>query len=105
MLDSRFLLTLFYVCKTNFSSVNGNIQRNFDELAVSQYKFLDDTADAQTDFCELDKKLHGGRLDGMVGLQMICGQVIINVLTGHVVFVQKHEGSLFKKLPAAAYFL
>ena len=71
MLDSFFLLPFFNIGKTDFSPVDWDIQRNFDELAVFQFfqhKFLDDAADAQTDFGKFDEKFHGGRLDGMVGL-------------------------------------
>lgn len=60
MLDSLFLLTFFYVCKTDLPSVNRNIQRYFNELSICQFlldKFLDDTADTQTDFGKLDEQL------------------------------------------------
>lgn len=107
MLDSFFLPSFFNIGKTDFSPVNRDIQRNFNELAFFQfflYKFFNDTADSKTYFGEFDEKFHGGGLNCMMRLEMICGQVIINVLAGHVMLVQEHERTLFKKLSAVVHF-
>lgn len=104
MPDGFFLLSFFYIGEADFPAVNRNIQRYFLQASVGEFlgnKLFDDTAHTQTDPGKFNEKLHGRRFDGVVHRQMVGGHVIVNILPGHIVLIQKHQRALFKKIPPA----
>ena len=65
----------------------GTSKRDLDEGTVFQIVFdevSDDAADPEADPGELDEELHVGGLEDLVDLDLVFGQVGIDVLPAHV---------------------
>lgn len=66
---------------------NRDIKRDLDKRTVFQIIFdevFDDAADPESDPGELDEEFHVSRLEDLVDLDLIVGQVGIDVFPAHV---------------------
>ena len=82
-----------FVGKADITLMDGDVKRNLLQLSVCQFllhKVFDDTGNTDTDLGKLDQKIHIGDLDIVLGLDLVPGEVIVNVLTGHIIFIKEH---------------
>ena len=80
--------------KADCSLVDRGIELELDEPSILQiflYKFFDHTSDSETDSCELDQKIHRCHFEQVVCRDVVETHVVVNVMAGDVVLVEKHD--------------
>ena len=70
--------------------VDGNVQGNLGQSAGGQillHEIFDDAGDPEADAGKLDQQIHAGDFNIIFGLDAVFGQIVVDVLAGHIVLV------------------
>ena len=78
------------VGETNLALVNRNAEWNLHEGTGGEivlHEAFDDAGDADADPGEINQQIHAGDFNIIFGLDAVFGQIVVDVLAGHIVLV------------------